>query len=77
MLSLTYKQSALSLKPQILMADLYGPFPPNLLLFKTTSSQFAIHGDSIGDPYLDLCFGISQHSIVGEVILLGDFNALT
>jgi hypothetical protein len=45
--------------------------------FPPISSQFAIHSDSDGDPYLDLYVGIIQYSTMGDIILLGDFNART
>jgi hypothetical protein len=45
--------------------------------FPPTSSSFAIHNDFNGDPFIDLYTGITQYSVVGEVILLGDFNTRT
>lgn len=45
--------------------------------FPPTSSPFSIHNGSNGDPFIDLYTGITQYSVVGEVILLGDFNART
>jgi hypothetical protein len=60
--------SGFSLPRDIYMAVCY--FPP-------MSSQFAIHSDSDGDPYMDLYASIIQYSMMGDVILLGDFNART
>jgi hypothetical protein len=45
--------------------------------FPPTSSPFSIHNGSNGDPFIDLYTDITQYSVVGEVILLGDFNART
>jgi hypothetical protein len=45
--------------------------------FPPASSSFAIHNDFNGDPFIDLYTGITQYSVVGEVILLVDFNART
>jgi hypothetical protein len=45
--------------------------------FPPASSPFSIHNGSNGDPFIDLYTGITQYSVVGEVILLGDFNAHT
>jgi len=45
--------------------------------FLPISSQFSVHSDSDGDLYLDLYISIIQYSIMGDIILLGDFNACT
>jgi hypothetical protein len=45
--------------------------------FSPTSSSFSIHNDVNGDPFIDLYTGMTQYTVVGEVILLGDFNART
>jgi hypothetical protein len=41
------------------------------------SSHFALHRESEGDPFSDLYVDTSHYSTLGEVILLGDFNART
>jgi hypothetical protein len=59
------------------------PPPPSeisTLQFATsppTSSHFALHREFEGDPFIDLYANISHYSTLGEVILLGDFNART
>jgi hypothetical protein len=45
--------------------------------FPPASSHFARHSESDGDPFLDLYTDISHYSTLGEVIVLGDFNART
>jgi hypothetical protein len=45
--------------------------------FPPASSSFAIHNDFNMDPFIDLYIDITQYSTVGEVILLGNFNAPT
>jgi hypothetical protein len=45
--------------------------------FPPMSSQFSIHSDSSEDPYMDLYASINKYSTMGDVILLGDFNACT
>jgi hypothetical protein len=39
--------------------------------------HFSIHNELVGDLYLDLYVEIIQYLVIGEVILLGDFNART
>ena len=43
--------------------------------FSPSSSPFAIHNGSKGDTFINLYTDITQYSVVGEVILQGDFNA--
>lgn len=43
--------------------------------FPPASSPFAIHNKADGDPFTDLYTDITKYSTVGEVILIGDFNA--
>ena len=45
--------------------------------FPPASSPFVVHNGSNGDPFIDLYTDITQYCAVGEVILLGDFNART
>jgi len=45
--------------------------------FPPISSPFSIHNGSNGDPFIDLYTSITQYSVVGKVILLGDFTART
>ena len=45
--------------------------------FPPSSSSYAIHNGIDVDPFFILYDSISQYSIVGEVILLGDFNSCT
>jgi len=42
-----------------------------------TSSSYAIHNGPDWDPFIDLYVGITQYMVVGEVVLLGDFNSYT
>lgn len=44
-------------------------FPP--------TSHYAIHAIDDGDPFIDLCKTISQFAVLGDIILLRDFNART
>ena len=59
----------------------YSPLPRGIYItcfyFPPASSPFFIHGDLARNPYLDLYIDIFQYSTMGEVILLGDFNAHT
>ena len=45
--------------------------------FPSTASHYAIHGTDDGDPFIDLCETISQFAALGDIIILGDFNART
>ena len=45
--------------------------------FLPAASHYAIHGTEDGDPYVDLCESVSQFAALGDVIILGDFNART
>jgi hypothetical protein len=42
-----------------------------------TFSSYAIRNGLDGDPFIDLYTSITQYSMVGEVILVGDFNSCT
>jgi hypothetical protein len=57
------------------------PFPRDIYIaicyFPPTSSPYAIHNGLEGDPFIDLYVGFTQCSMVGEVVLLGDFNSCT
>lgn len=59
------------------LAPLYGDIDIAICYFRLASSQFAIHSDSVEDPYLDSYASITQYSAIGDIILLGDFNART
>jgi len=43
--------------------------------FPLASSSFVVHNGSNGDPFIGLYTDITWYCVVGEVILLGDFNA--
>lgn len=45
--------------------------------FPSGSSHYAIHGTEDGDPFVDLSESISQFAALGDIIILGDFNART
>ena len=42
--------------------------------FPPISSSFAIHNSDI-DPFTDLYSDITKYSAVGDIIIMGDFNA--
>lgn len=45
--------------------------------FLPASSAYAIHSVEDGDPFLDLYKCISKFATMGDIIVLGDFNAQT
>jgi hypothetical protein len=57
------------------------PLPRDIFIavcyFPPTSSPYVIHNGPDGDPFIDLYAGITQYMVVGEVVLLGDFNSRT
>ena len=58
------------------------PLPSDIYIvvcyFPLAFSSYAIHNGPDSDPFIELYAGINQYySLVGEVILLGDFNSHT
>jgi hypothetical protein len=47
------------------------------LLLPPMSYQFVIHSDLEGYPYMELYTRITYYSMMGDFILLGDFNGHT
>jgi dolichyl-phosphate-mannose--protein O-mannosyl transferase len=45
--------------------------------FPPTSSSYTIHNGHDEDPFIDLYADIIHYMVVGEVVLLGDFNSHT